>query len=183
MRYPNSSMPAGAVSRDEAESPQSRCTLWIGGPSPELRERLVRTRELGSSVIIQFEHPSDEDRLSTQFLTLVSKTVRHRSIHQVIVCYEPNDVPGSSVKTPSPVVENSSRAYHILERCRAKIERLDRLKNRVLVQLHQVLTSVPMPPPTHCFGMCYLPESDAFLVHDPAVNQFIPVTEATRRPR
>lgn len=167
----------------EAAKPKDIRSLWITGPSPDLQQKLVRMHSLQPVIIFCPEISGDTDRISNHTLELVVAAIRHRDVRHVVVCGQPNDVPLHSERDQGATQESESSYSQMLRRIAARLDRQQRVQNRIRHQLDQIRTITGVAGVlTSCAvslcGMFYIPESDAFLIYDHAKDQFAPIVEA-----
>lgn len=170
----------------EAERSKGAWNLWVTGPSLELQQKLFRTKGLPSTILIRPSMSWESDKLSHQTLDLLARAIVNRDVRCIVVCSQPSDGTVPSPPDRCSQREGTSGYDRMLQRVCAHLERHRRAQDRVLTQLDQIrkhaeiaiaLTSQPI---SLC-GMFYIPESDVFLVYDPAEHRFVPIAETSLR--
>lgn len=167
----------------EAAKDKKVRSLWITGPSPGLQEKLVRIPGLQPARILCPEISDDTDTLSKPTLELVAEAILPGDVRYVVVCGQPNDVPLHFERDQGSTPESESSYRQMVRRIAARLDRQQRVQNRIRTQLEQIRTI----PGVACalkscavrlYGMFYIPESDTFLVYDHAKDLFAPIGEA-----
>lgn len=167
----------------EADKNENNLSLWITGPSPGLQEKLVRIRGLQPARILCLEMSDDTDYLSEQSLELVAAGILRRDVRCVVVCGQPDDVPLRTRTDQGSTPKSESSYGQMLQRIAARLDRQQRVQNRIRTQLNQIRAIAGVTPSltsgaVSLCGIFYIPESDAFLLYDQAKDQFTPIVEA-----
>jgi hypothetical protein len=160
--------------------------LWITGPSVALKQRLMTFRGLPSTTIISPETECETEVLPAKTIEVIAGCVVRHGVCCVVVCGEADDVCSRSLADESPLHEPTSRYGRMLQRIVDRSVQRRRVQDRVRTWLKQIhsherISTVSRGRSIRLIGMFYVPECDAFLVHDQPTDQFVPIMEALSR--
>ena len=161
------------------ENARSTSILWITGPSADLQQRLKRIEGLPPSIVLTPHAPADGDALSGQTLELIANLIEHRKVRVILVCGHADDV---TVRTQHEVRPRAHGFDSILQRVGDRAARRQRAQARVCAQLDLIQSQERVAlalarGEVSIHGVFYASECDAFLVYDPARDQFVSVSE------
>ena len=161
------------------ENTRGSAILWLTGPAVDLPRRLKRIEGLLPSLVVASHTPADGDALSGQTLELIANLIEHRKVRVILVCGHADDV---TVRTQHEVRPRAHGFDSILQRVGDRAARRQRAQARVCAQLDLIQSQERVAlalarGEVSIHGVFYASECDAFLVYDPARDQFVSVSE------